>query len=346
MDEGRAELLKLIKNYSIGLCLIRFVHGGVKFVHPVQITGENISELEDLQEMAPLHNSSSLELCRLLQEISPDLKLIAVFDTEYFHFLPQVSQLYGLSRDLTEKYNIRRYGFHGFAHSAMSKSWEEISHVTRGSENDSRLITLQLGSGCSMAAIKNGQPIDTTMGFTPNDGLLMSTRCGEIDPGLVTWLQRKEGWTSEETDYYLNEQSGWFGLSAESKDMAEVISSKSNGASMALSLFIHRIHKNLGAYFALLGGLDGIVLSGGIAEHAMPFCRRILANLGHLGIEMSADGDFCQAVNIKGMDAYCLSIPDSRVSCWSVKGSEHLAMMDSVARSPDAIRDNKKNKID
>lgn len=333
MDEYRVELLELINNHSIGCCLIRFVHGGAKFVHPVQITGENISELEDLQEMAPLHNFSSLELCRLLQEVSPGLKLIAVFDTEFFHYLPQVSQLYGLSRDLVDKYNIRRYGFHGFAHAAMSKSWEDLSHAARGRENNSRLITMQLGSGCSMAAIKNGLPIDTTMGFTPNDGLLMSTRCGDIDPGLVTWLQRKEGWTSEETDYYLNKKSGWYGLSSVSKDMTEVLSSNSNSASMAQSLFIHRVHKILGAYFALLGGLDGIVLSGGIAENALPFCQQVLANLGHLGIEVLTDADLAPAKKIKEVHAYCLSTPDSSVSCWSIKGGEHRAMLDSVAGS-------------
>tara|TARA_R110000772_G_scaffold22812_5_gene61576 strand:+ start:2698 stop:3837 length:1140 start_codon:yes stop_codon:yes gene_type:complete len=326
------EVKNIIQKKSADVAVIRFVHGGSNFVDPIQITQNNLSELKALSELAPLHMHSSLACSKFLLEHFPKIKLIAVFDTEYFNSLPQVSQVYGLPISLQKKHKLRRYGFHGFAHAGMQKVWNSLQENSKKKIKGSRIVTIQLGSGCSMTAIKDNQPIDTSMGFTPNEGLLMSTRCGDIDPGLVTWLQRHEGWSPDETDYFLNEKSGWLGVSEESANMKDLLNSNSDGARLALAIFIQRIHKTLGAYFALMGGLDSIMFSGGIAEQALPFCHRILVNLEHLGIKLS-ENKIEQSLTLTDKNTYCFSASDSSVACWCIKGNESRLMLDSLIKS-------------
>lgn len=331
IDELEVALEQLVSAQVVDIFIVRFVHGGPNFSKPFIITDEIIPALDTLIELAPLHNEQSVWCVKTLLQLSVKAKIIAVFDTEFFHDLPKVSQLYGLPKNLQEKYRIRRYGFHGFAHAGMKNAWELLSHQPEQTNNGYRLITLQLGSGCSMAAILYGRPIETSMGFTPNEGLLMSSRCGDIDPGLLTWLQRREAWSPEETDRVMNEQSGWLGVSGESANMADLLASYSKDAQLAVELFVHRIRKTLGAYYALLGGLDGIILSGGIAEHSIPLCHRLLRELGHLGIELAPiDG----LSNNRGSDSSLnLTTKESSVDCWVINSNEHQAMLQSVSRS-------------
>ena len=315
-------------DFHAGLAVIRFVHGGNDFVKPVVIDKACLKALHALDSLAPLHNRASLLCSKLLARQVPGIRQIAVFDTEFFHALPRVSQSYGLPRDLVARYGIRRFGFHGFAHDGMVKAWRNLAGSALAPR--SRLVTAQLGSGCSMAAIRDGKPIDTTMGFTPNEGLLMSTRSGDIDPGLVTWLKRQEGWDADDTDRVLNSESGWLGMSGESANMGDLLNSGSGNAEWAIELFIHRIRKTLGAYYALLGGLDGVVFSGGIAEHAPDFCKRIIAGLEHLGIIPAPGEPVPVEAASPTLEARRLTLSDSPAACWCVPGDEHRAMLDSV----------------
>lgn len=323
------EIGTVLKKYPAQVAILRFVHGGHDFVDPVEIDKHRLEQLQGLESLAPLHNNNSLLCSRQVAEHAPGMRQIAVFDTAFFHDLPRVSRSYGLPRTLVEKYGIRRFGFHGFAHHGMLRAWHELNP---GKNAPPRLVTAQLGSGCSMAAIRDGRPIDTTMGFTPNEGLLMSTRCGDIDPGLVTWLQRREGWGADMTDKVLNEQSGWLGVSGESADMGELLRSDSAEAGWATDLFIHRIRKTLGAYHALLGGLDGVIFSGGIAEHNPDFCKEIVTGLGHLGIHPATAEPGPALVDVTGLEARRLTAPDSPTACWCVEGDEHRSMLESACR--------------
>lgn len=317
IGELETELHKITEDFAAQSYVVRFVHGGDLFCESIFVTDKNFKFLQGLTDWAPLHNHNSLVCIQFLLQRCEDCKVVAVFDTHFFRNLPPVAKIYGLPDWLTQKYKVRRYGFHGFAHQAMRDAWEERT----GNSKSYSLVTLQLGSGCSMAAIKDGQAVDTTMGFTPNEGLLMSTRSGDIDACLVTWLQKREGWTPEETERVLNKDSGWFGVSAQSKDMAELLNSDSEKAQLAVAIFCHRIRKTLGAYYALLGGLDGIVVSGGIGEHAVDLRWRLFANMQHLGIELDP------ARNRKPGDDGIIHAENSLVSCYVVADNEALVML-------------------
>ena len=310
-------LKKLVNQNQVSFYVIRFVHGGDAFSEPTVITDDNFSYLQDVEDLAPLHNNNSLLCVRFLLEHSHAGKIIAVFDTHFFRDLPLVAQSYGLQQALVNKYKIRRYGFHGFSHQFMQNRWNQLN---QGVEQYN-LVTMQLGSGCSMALIKNGKPIDTTMGFTPNEGLLMSTRSGDIDSCLVTWLQKKESWTPEQTERELNSHSGWFGVSAVSRDFSELLKSNDPKARLAVELFCHRVRKTLGAYHAISGGLGGIVLSGGIAENAADFLLELFKGLEHIGIKLN------KTLNSKNQNNGLISARDSEVSCYVFKNNESYVMM-------------------
>ena len=315
-----AELLtRVLENHDVRAVIVRVVHGGSEYLKPVSINDDNFRQLQNLIALAPLHNEAAIELIDQLRHSRISIPIVAVFDSEYFSDLPMVSQSYGLPAALIKKYRLRRYGFHGFAHESMVTHWETINPDTE----HFTLVTAQLGSGCSMVAIRDGKPVDTTMGYTPNEGLLMRTRSGEIDPGLLTWLQRQERWSPEETDYILNHDSGWRGLSGGIDNMADLFASEQPQHQLAFELFRYRFQKTLGAYFAILGGLDGIVLSGGIAENNVDICRRLLSGLSHLGIALE------DPVASFPLPLF-LSSPVSPVQCWVVAADEAAAMLRSV----------------
>ena len=328
ISEMRATLNLLMSEKNADIYIVRFVHGGNDFFEPTVVTKQNVRDLSALIELDPLHNRLSVEVIAALFDEVPNGVVIAVFDTEFFHDLPILAQSYGLSEALRAEFGIRRFGFHGFAHRAMLDTWLALSASAEISIVDSRIVTIQLGSGCSMAAIRGERPIDTTMGFSPNEGLLMSTRCGDIDSGLVTWLQRRMNLSAEQISYMLNERSGWLGMSMESKDFSILLESESDKARLAVELFCYRIRKSLGAYYVALGGLDAIILSGGIAENSLATCHRILDGLAFIGIEL---------IEHKKVQSELVNIPvhrltgrSSKVGAWIVSCNESKAMLDSV----------------
>lgn len=316
-----AVLTTIFASHAVRAVIIRVVHGGADFCQPVRITPHNLSALSQLEALAPLHNRLSVALIRQVLDVHGDVLVIAVFDTEFFAALPDVAQAVGLPAALIDKHQLRRYGFHGLAHDALVRLWQ----VRHPGVDAYRLVTAQLGSGCSMAAIRDGKPMDTTMGFSPNDGLLMRTRSGALDPGLLTWLQQQEGWSPEDADRMLNGESGWRGLSGGTDSMADLFASDAPRDRLAFSLFRYRFRKTLGAYFTVLGGLDGVLLSGGIAEHNVAICRHLLDELPHLGIRLT-DDDGGRSLPRN------LSSPQSLVQCWIVAADEATSMLRSVQR--------------
>lgn len=339
-DDSMSPLQQLLEQQETDCAAVRFVHGGPDFYKPTRVDQENLRHLESVVQLAPLHNHQSLECLRALSKSSPSVKLFAVFDTEFFHSLPVSAQLYGLPRHLIQRYRIRRFGFHGFAHAGLRERWRAIVDGQDRVSSDKRVVTLQLGSGCSMAAIRGAQPVETTMGFTPNEGLLMSTRSGDIDPGLLTWLQQQEGWTPRETDRILNEESGWSGLSGIRGEFSQLLQVPSPEARETIQLFSWRVRKTLGAYHALLGGLDGVVMGGGVAESIPTFCLQLLQDLEHLGIKVAK-----QPPPAPGPEQpfSTLSSSDSNVLCgvaanhefWSMLQSLRHALFESDACQPD-----------
>jgi acetate kinase len=258
----------------------RIVHGGPRWTHPVEIDHDVERGLEGLVPWAPLHLPAALAWLRGAREVLPGAPQVAVFDTGFFADLPAVASTYAIPRALAARLAIRRYGFHGIAHAAMWRRWSEW-HGGAG-----RIITLQLGAGCSAAAIADGRPVDTSMGFSPAEGLVMATRPGDLDPGLLVYLQREERLDSDATDRMLNEACGLLGLSGTTADMRELCASSDAAAALAVDVFTYRVRKYLGAYLAVLGGLDGIIFGGGIGEHSPRIRAACLAGLAGLGIEL------------------------------------------------------------
>ena len=262
----------------------RVVHGGARLVESRCVDEDIEREVEQLEPLAPLHNERALGWIRLCRNrFGPQVPQIAVFDTAFFSGLPESARSYALPREMTDKYQLRRYGFHGLAHRAMWRRWAEMHDARAGR---GRVISLQLGSGCSVAAIRDGVALDTSMGFSPLEGLVMATRCGDVDAGLLTFLQRREGLTPEQTDRILERQSGLLGLSGFSGDMRELLASDEPGAHRAIELFCYRARKYIGAYLAVLGGTDSIVFGGGIGEHAPQVRERIVSGMEWCGIEL------------------------------------------------------------
>lgn len=333
LDQVDNFLDKIFKDNLYSCCVIRFVHGGSHFFKAMSIDEEVLNQLEQLSDLAILHNKKSNNLAKYILEKYKEIKVVGVFDTEFFHDLPSVAQQIPLPSRLLKKYALRRYGFHGFAHSALISAHHSILSESKNNQEDSKIITLHLGSGCSMAAIKNGKPIETSMGFSPNDGLLMRTRTGELDPGLLLWLQKAENWSVEQAERIINLDSGWEGMSAIKSDFSTLLSSKSEVAKNAVDLFSHRVRKTLGAYFALLGGLDTVLLSGGVAEHNIGFCILLLSELEHLGIniDLSILSANKNQLRVSGKGKL-ISKHESKVKCWLFFTEEEVEMLKSLIK--------------
>ena len=263
------------------LIVHRVVHGG-PLARPVRIDAAVEAQIEACAPLAPLHNPPALAMIRASrQRFGGAVAQVAVFDTAFFADLPPAARDYALPRDLIERHAIRRYGFHGLAHQALWRAWQE--HSGRGG----RIVTLQLGAGCSAAAIAQGRPLDTSMGFTPLEGLVMATRSGDLDPGLLLHLLRTGDMDAAQLERMLSEQSGLLGL-AGSADMRSLLADPSPAAAHAIDVYCHRVRKYIGAYAAVLGGLDGVVFGGGVGEHAPAIRARILTGMEWLGIRLDA----------------------------------------------------------
>ena len=264
----------------------RVVHGGERFYESALIDEKAIRIMERYSSLAPLHNPPNLVGIREAMNYFPNSKHIAVFDTSFHHTIPQVAYMYALPYYWYEKYGIRRYGFHGTSHRYVTIRASELLNKPINKVN---LITCHLGNGCSMAAIKNGQSIDTSMGLTPLEGLIMGTRCGDIDTAILFFLAEKENVGLKEIDKLLNKKSGLLGVSELSNDVRTLLENADKGnkkARLALDMFAYRIKKYIGAYIAVLNEVDAIVLTGGIGDKAKSVRKNICQDLEYLGIEL------------------------------------------------------------
>lgn len=264
----------------------RVVHGGHHFPAPVRIDADVLRTIRELSELAPLHNPKALEWIEAARAVAgPDVAQIAAFDTSFFTSLPRVASEYALAPKYGTQQGVRRYGFHGLAHQALWLRWTQLRpELSRGG----KLITLQLGGGASIAAIDRGQPLDTSMGFSPLEGLVMGTRSGDLDPAVVPHLQMRLGKTSEQIISLLNREAGVAGLSGGNTDLGKLAADPDPQSQFTVDLYCYRARKYIGAYLTVLGGCDGIVFGGGVGEHVPAVRQRILAELGWAGIEVDA----------------------------------------------------------
>jgi len=264
----------------------RVVHGGESFSDSILITNEVINVLQENIELAPLHNPPNIKGIQACKKLLPDAPQVGVFDTAFHMKMPPKAYLYGLPYELYKKYKIRRYGFHGTSHLFVSNRAAEIL----GKDiNELRIVTAHLGNGCSMAAVKFGQSIETSMGFTPLEGLLMGTRSGDIDPAVILYIMGKEGLSLHEAATLLNKHSGLTGVSGVSSDMREILGAVKDGhkrAKFAFEMFCYRIKKYFGAYAAAMGGVDAFVFTGGIGENSSEVRTEVCNDLKFFGLTL------------------------------------------------------------
>jgi len=260
----------------------RIVHGGTRFVRPTRIDAEVITAIGELSPLAPLHNPQALRWVAAARDLwGIGTPQVAVFDTAFFAHLPRVASEYALPARIGVERGVRRYGFHGLAHESMWRKWCALyPELPQGG----RLITLQLGGGCSIAAVDQGRPLDTSMGFSPLEGLVMATRTGDLDAAIVPYLERELALTGDQVIELLNNTSGLAGVSGTEASPAALLSDPSPASQFAVELYCYRIRKYLGAYMAVLGGCDGIVFGGGVGEHVPGVRAGALAGLAWAGV--------------------------------------------------------------
>jgi acetate kinase len=262
----------------------RVVHGGTRFTAPVRIDEGVIAEIHKLSELAPLHNPKALEWIEAARaECRSEVAQVAVFDTSFFSELPRKAAEYALPARIGVDHGVRRYGFHGLAHEAMWRRWCELYPTLPGG---GRLITVQLGGGCSITALDHGRPVDNSMGFSPLEGLVMATRSGDLDPSVLPYLQKRLGVSSEELVKVLNTEAGLAGLSGKNGNPSELLADPAPASQFAVELYCYRLRKYIGAFCAVLGGCDGIVFGGGVGEHSPEVRERALAGMGWAGFEL------------------------------------------------------------
>jgi acetate kinase len=261
--------------------------GGTRFDRATLVDDDVIAAIDELSPLAPLHNPANLVGIEVARELLPDIPHVAVFDTAFFHDLPTFASTYALDRDVAVRHAIRRYGAHGTSHQYVSRC---VAQLLDREITDLRQIVLHLGNGASAAAIRNGHPVDTSMGFTPLEGLVMGTRTGDIDAAVVVYLARNAGLSIDEIDDLLNRRSGMKGLTGHN-DMREVhrlVDAGDESARLALDVYVHRLRKYIGAYTAVLGGLDALTFTGGVGENDPVVRSRAIAGLEHLGLTLDA----------------------------------------------------------
>ena len=269
----------------------RVVHGGDQFTQPTVITEQIETEIDALSELAPLHNPACLEGIRGAKEVlGSDVPMVAVFDTAFHRTMPATARTYALPFDLATRHRIRRYGFHGIAHHSLAAGY---STFTGRPLDTCRLITLQLGNGCSATAISGGKSVETSMGFTPLEGLVMGTRSGDVDPSVVSYVAQREKVEVAEVERWLNERSGLLGVSGRTNDMRELLQAvteeKEERAQLAIDLFCYRARKYIGAYLAVLGGADAVVFGGGIGEASSDIRARICDGMEWCGLRLDQE---------------------------------------------------------
>ncbi len=296
----------------------RVVHGAEEFVCSQLITDAVIAQLEKCSVFAPLHNPANILGIKAVSEVLPSVPQVGVFDTAFHQTMPSYAYMYGLPYEYYEKYGIRRYAFHGTSHKYVSAKGAKFSCVDL---ENSKIITCHLGNGSSITAVENGKSVDTTMGFTPLEGLIMGTRCGNIDPEIVTYVQEKEGLSASEMSKVLNKKSGLLGLSCISSDGRDISAAADAGdakAKLALKKLAYDITKSIGAYAAAMNGVDLIIFTGGIGENNTRMRRRVCENLTYLGVQFDYDANV-----VAGQDVM-LSLPESKVKIAAITTNEEL----------------------
>jgi acetate kinase len=308
----------------------RVVHGGERFQSSVRIDAEVLAGIEECIELAPLHNPANLKGIRaaraLLGEGVPD---VAVFDTAFHATLPEVAYLYGLPYQYYRRFKLRRYGFHGTSHRYVAYRYRMLRGIPREQVN---IVTLHLGNGCSACAIRGGRSVDTSMGFTPLEGLLMGTRSGDVDPSVIEYLSEREGISLQDVLAMLNRQSGLLGVSGLTADMRDLLAEEAEHgdrrARLAVDLFCLRVRKYIGAYLAALGGAEAVVFAGGIGENAPEVRARICAGLEWLGLEL----DPARNARLAAGQAGPISSDGARLAAWVIPTDEELMIARDTVR--------------
>ncbi|MDE8562949.1 acetate kinase [Anoxybacillus rupiensis] len=307
----------------------RIVHGGEKFSDSVLITDEVLKEIEELSELAPLHNPANIIGVKAFKEILPNVPAVAVFDTAFHQTMPEQSFLYSLPYEYYTKFGIRKYGFHGTSHKYVTQRAAEL--LGRPIEQ-LRLISCHLGNGASIAAVEGGKSIDTSMGFTPLAGVAMGTRSGNIDPALIPYIMEKTGKTAEEVIDVLNKRSGMLGVSGFSSDLRDIEKAAAEGnerAELALEVFANRIHKYIGSYAARMCGVDAIIFTAGIGENSDVVRAKVLRGLEFMGVYWDPSLN-----KVRGKEAF-ISYPHSPVKVLVIPTNEEVMIARDVVRLAD-----------
>ena len=299
----------------------RVVHGGERFASSAVVTEDVLKEIEMCSDLAPLHNPANMIGIRACQEIMPNIPMVVVFDTSFHQTMPEVAYTYGLPYEYYEKYKVRRYGFHGTSHSYVSK---QVAKVLNRDINDMKIIVCHLGNGASVCAVKNGKSVDTSMGLTPLEGLIMGTRSGDVDPAVIEFIAEKEKLSLSEVMNVLNKKSGVAGMSGVSSDFRDLQAAAEAGnkkAILAIDAFIYRVVKYIGAYTAAMNGVDAIAFTAGAGENNDWMRAKILENFGYLGITVD------KSVNdgLRGEDKV-ITTADSKVAALCIATNEELAI--------------------
>ncbi|MCI7514095.1 MAG: acetate kinase [Bacteroidales bacterium] len=298
----------------------RVVHGGEEFFCSSLIDDNVIAQIEKCSDIAPLHNPANLLGIKAVSAVLPNVPQVAVFDTAFHQSMPAYAYMYALPYEYYEKYRIRRYGFHGTSHKYVSAKGAKFVGLDL---NYSKIITCHLGNGSSITAVANGKSIDTSMGFTPLEGLIMGTRCGNVDPDVVTYIQEKEGLSAAEVSKVLNKKSGFAGLSCVSSDARDLDAAANEGdpkAKLTLKKLTYDITKYIGAYAAAMNGVDLIVFTGGIGENNSRLRRRVCENLTYMGLKFDYEANVAT-----GKDTL-ISLPDSKVKVAVITTNEELVI--------------------
>ena len=298
----------------------RVVHGGEEFFCSKLIDDNVIDQIVKCSDIAPLHNPANLLGIRAVSEALPDVPQVAVFDTAFHQTMPAYAYMYALPYEYYEKYRIRRYGFHGTSHKFVSEKGARFSGLEL---NNSKIITCHLGNGSSITAVANGKSIDTSMGFTPLEGVIMGTRCGSVDPGVITYIQEKENLSFEEVAKVMNKKSGFLGLSCISSDARDLNDAANAGdpkAKLVLKKLVYDVTKYIGAYTAVMNGVDLIVFTGGIGENNSRLRRRVCENLSYLGLKFDYEANVATGKDVM------ISLPDSKVKVAVITTNEELVI--------------------
>jgi acetate kinase len=326
-DSGISEVKSVADVHAVGH---RVVHGGERFTHSVLITDEVLRGIEDCIELAPLHNPANIKGILAAREVfGAGLPQAAVFDTAFHQTLPDHAYLYALPYQLYRRHRIRRYGFHGTSHRYVAYRYRQLLGIAR---EETRVITLHLGNGCSAAAIRAGDSIDTSMGLTPLEGLVMGTRSGDIDPAIIDFVSAKEGLSAQETETLLNKQSGLLGISGLTNDMRELLDEAHENmdrrARLAIQIFCYRARKYIGAYLAAMGGASAVIFTGGIGENSAEVRAQICEGLEWMGLELDGERNLAQTNGSEGL----ISRDGARLAAYVIPTDEELLIARDTVR--------------